>query len=588
MKIKKQLFYYTFVAIFGFLSLFQYANADIIDGTRSGMLNESRCRNVQFYHIDHNQVFHPGDPIDFGFTAECKNPAITCGTVSVSARLSNVQTDPYSGVDTLVGPSLNLIGAGHLGGTKVSCTNLTQPWVRISMPNMPAQIPSDLAENYEAAATCEDTIVIQTSNCGTQRSAHGTKDCSIDGVCGTSNGKTLTIAPATGLCTQVTASAVSGDGPWTWSCYGSGGGTTASCSANKTVEPQCTGSFTNSTLCVDDDSELTIDTAKTLVDTCSTPAGSTPKCETTCNSGYQRVYYVGTDSHQCDLIPPYSCTGSIPNSTLCAGDNTGLTSDVAKTAVTACSSPAGSDPKCEMVCNTGYVKSENSCAVLPPEISGIFNVSDVPTGEKPTASWEASNSVRCNLLSDTGYSDMDVCDSVSDCASVSVLVDKPVMTETNYTLNCYSIDGTIATAQAKPLARTVLTATPAAVTTNFYGGGAFAEPKVALKIVSWNGFNDTISFSSDISTSLPESPGSDTTNSVAFVPSVLTFANYYPVATATPSMAEIFASYRFDSSVDGSKTVKICRESSVDCASIEVTGVDVIGEDPTNPAFQQY
>ena len=54
----------------------------------------------------------------------------------------------------------------------------------------------------------------------------------INGACGSSNGATLSIAPTSNLCTAGTASAVSGTGPWKWSCAGSNGGSTASCSAS--------------------------------------------------------------------------------------------------------------------------------------------------------------------------------------------------------------------------------------------------------------------------------------------------------------------------------------------------------------------
>ena len=66
----------------------------------------------------------------------------------------------------------------------------------------------------------------------------GTASCSaslalppVNGACGASNGSLLTSAPTTGLCTAGTASTISGSGPWTWSCAGSNGGTTQSCSA---------------------------------------------------------------------------------------------------------------------------------------------------------------------------------------------------------------------------------------------------------------------------------------------------------------------------------------------------------------------
>lgn len=55
----------------------------------------------------------------------------------------------------------------------------------------------------------------------------------VNGACGSSNGQTLSAAPASNLCSAGTASVVSGSGPWTWSCAGTNGGVTASCSASK-------------------------------------------------------------------------------------------------------------------------------------------------------------------------------------------------------------------------------------------------------------------------------------------------------------------------------------------------------------------
>jgi len=81
------------------------------------------------------------------------------------------------------------------------------------------------------------------SAAGTVQSA-----CAVNGVCGSSNGANFYSAPATNLCTAGSASAVSGTGPWTWSCVGSGTGhTDASCSANKTVD--CVGSWGNTGTC---------------------------------------------------------------------------------------------------------------------------------------------------------------------------------------------------------------------------------------------------------------------------------------------------------------------------------------------------
>ena len=53
----------------------------------------------------------------------------------------------------------------------------------------------------------------------------------VNGACGSSNGGSLTSAPTAPLCSAGTASTVSGSGPWSWSCAGSGGGTTVTCFA---------------------------------------------------------------------------------------------------------------------------------------------------------------------------------------------------------------------------------------------------------------------------------------------------------------------------------------------------------------------
>lgn len=59
---------------------------------------------------------------------------------------------------------------------------------------------------------------------------------------------------------------------------------------------------------------------------------------------------------------PYACTGAVPpHATLCAGDNSGLTMDTPRMLVSACSSPAGSAPKCQYVCLAGYKRQGGAC-----------------------------------------------------------------------------------------------------------------------------------------------------------------------------------------------------------------------------------
>ena len=48
----------------------------------------------------------------------------------------------------------------------------------------------------------------------------------VNGTCGSSNGASVSTAPTANLCAAGTASTVSGSGPWSWSCAGSNGGST--------------------------------------------------------------------------------------------------------------------------------------------------------------------------------------------------------------------------------------------------------------------------------------------------------------------------------------------------------------------------
>ncbi len=73
-------------------------------------------------------------------------------------------------------------------------------------------------------------------NGGSNASCSATKSVTppnpVNGSCGSDNGKTLD-TPPTALCIAGTASNVSGNGPWSWSCNGQNGGSSATCAANK-------------------------------------------------------------------------------------------------------------------------------------------------------------------------------------------------------------------------------------------------------------------------------------------------------------------------------------------------------------------
>lgn len=53
----------------------------------------------------------------------------------------------------------------------------------------------------------------------------------VNGLCGYANGRTAMSTPHEGLCTSGTVSAISGSGPWNWSCLGENAGMTVSCTA---------------------------------------------------------------------------------------------------------------------------------------------------------------------------------------------------------------------------------------------------------------------------------------------------------------------------------------------------------------------
>ncbi len=64
----------------------------------------------------------------------------------------------------------------------------------------------------------------------------------VNGACGSSNGLNFYSAPSTNLCSTGTATSLSGTGPWTWGCNGSNGGTSTTataCSANLSVNGAC-------------------------------------------------------------------------------------------------------------------------------------------------------------------------------------------------------------------------------------------------------------------------------------------------------------------------------------------------------------
>ena len=89
---------------------------------------------------------------------------------------------------------------------------------------------------------------------------------------------------------------------------------------------------------------------------------STQKCEYTCDAGYHE------DNGSC-VQDTYSCTGTVPsNATLCAGDNKGLTQDTAISLVPSCTN----EQMCEYECDSGYHYDAKIQACRPNKCVGTI------------------------------------------------------------------------------------------------------------------------------------------------------------------------------------------------------------------------
>lgn len=88
--------------------------------------------------------------------------------------------------------------------------------------------PSNVAGAGPWSWTCSGTNGGASVNCQAQVSQNG--------VCGLAHGTSVTEAPADNLCSNGIPSRVGGNGPWSWSCAGTEGGDTVSCTAARSAE----------------------------------------------------------------------------------------------------------------------------------------------------------------------------------------------------------------------------------------------------------------------------------------------------------------------------------------------------------------
>ena len=154
-----------------------------------------------------------------GYQSQVITDANNCG---ISSSNSNI----YCPTSTRTCGNLNVIN-GSCGSANGTSTN-----------SMPTYNLCSTGTNYSVTGTGPWYWTCSGSNGGTTASCTASKyNNTTNGACETANGVGVTAKPTTGLCSTGTASFVTGYGPWYWTCSGSNGGTTASCTATLALAP---------------------------------------------------------------------------------------------------------------------------------------------------------------------------------------------------------------------------------------------------------------------------------------------------------------------------------------------------------------
>ena len=176
------------------------------------------------------------------------------------------------------------------------------------------------------------------------------------GSCGSSNGADFTSAPTSGLCSAGTASSVFGNGPWNWSCAGSSGGSTAQCSANLLINGSCGGSngadltgAPTSGLCTTGMASSVSGNGPWSWSCAGSNGGTTAQCSAyllvngSCGSANGMAVSTAPASGLCSAGTASSVSGSGPWDWSCAGSNGGTTASCsAQISSTSSISPDGS------------------------------------------------------------------------------------------------------------------------------------------------------------------------------------------------------------------------------------------------------
>ncbi len=196
-----------------------------------------------------------GTSCDIGAYEEASPINGSCGTANqpaISAPTTNLcaagRASPVSGSGPWAWSC-----QGLAGGTTASCAAPLRTWTATASVNGTGGSisPASQSVSHNARASFAVTPatgygIASVSGCGGSLSGSlyttgpiTDNTCTVSasfsqnavaGVCGSDHGKALSSTP-TNLCATGSASGVSGTGPWTWTCAGTGGGAPANCAA---------------------------------------------------------------------------------------------------------------------------------------------------------------------------------------------------------------------------------------------------------------------------------------------------------------------------------------------------------------------
>ena len=115
-------------------------------------------------------------------------------------------------------------------GVAANATMIAAPSVNLCDSGVPSNVYGEGPWTW----TCSGLNGGIASTCATNKSvpkAPPPPGPAVNGNCGTANGVAAVDQPEEGLCSSGTVTSVSGHGPWNWSCLGANGGMTVSCTA---------------------------------------------------------------------------------------------------------------------------------------------------------------------------------------------------------------------------------------------------------------------------------------------------------------------------------------------------------------------